>query len=265
MVHGLRIKNGFITQLPGFFPGISFRFSDKLTVLFSPNAGGKSSILKIVKAYCGIPPDKGGWTRINHPLSLGATEKHHFPMVYKEFSPGHCEAEVIWDGTPVFFNEGDTKIDKWAWFTHEEISSEDGMTSEEEHMNILVDNPSSGQYRINKMNKLFNLLKTPPNFKMQPCFGNSQERSELAYFKSLPVNGKITLLLDEPERALSVPKQMEMFKLLEQMSEEHQIIIATHSPFVLFNINAKFINLEEGYDRKCINIFKECVKGLENV
>jgi predicted ATPase len=85
------------------------------------------------------------------------------------------------------------------------------------------------------------------------------------YFRSLPRNQKVTLLLDEPERALSVPKQMEMFKLLERMSEEYQIIIATHSPFVLFNINANFINLEEGYDKKCINIFKECVEGLKNV
>lgn len=265
MIHGLKINTGFATQLPGFFPGITFNFSDKLNVLFGQNASGKSTILKIIKAYCGIPLENGGWSRVNHPLSLGATAKHHFPMVYKEFTPGHCEAIVLWDGTPTFFNEGDTKIDKWAWFTHKDISSEDGMTSETDHMNNLVDNPSSGQYRINKMNKLFNLLKHPPNLTEYVPEGNSQERAEVDYFRSLPRIGKPTLLLDEPERALSVPKQVEIFKLLERMSEEYQIIIATHSPFVLFNINANFINLEEGYDKKCINIFKECVEGLKNV
>lgn len=262
MVSGIKILNGFATQLPGFHPGIEFKFSDRLNVLFGQNGSGKSSILKIIKGYCGIPLENGGWTRVNHPLLLGATNANQFPWVYKEITPGHCEANVYWDGTPTFFNEGDTKIDKWAWFTHKDISSEDGMTSEMDHMNSLVDNPSSGQYRIKKMNKLFNLLKTPPNITEYVPGGNSQQVAEVNYFRSLPRNGKPTILLDEPERALSVPKQREMFKLLETMSEEYQIIIATHSPFVLFNIDANFINLEDGYDKKCIDIFKECVKGL---
>lgn len=263
MIKGLKIKNGYVTQLPGFHPGIVFNFTDKLNVLFGQNGSGKSSILKIAKAYSGIPLENGGWSRINHPLSLGASNADHFPFAYKEFSPGKCEADVLWDGTPTFFNEGNTHIDKWAWFTHKDISSQDGMTSEVDHMDNLVENPSSGQFRIKQMNKLFNMLKTPPNLKELPpnADGNQQQQAELAYFRRLPGGGKITLLLDEPERALSVPKQIEMFKLLEKMSDEYQIIIATHSPFVLFNIEANFINLEPGYDKKCVEIFRECVNG----
>lgn len=263
MISAIRINNGFATELPGFSPGCVFQFTPKLNVLFGQNGSGKSTILKIIKSYCGIPQEKGGWSRVNHPLALGATHKSHFPWVYKEFSPGHCEADVVWDGTPTFFNEGDTKIDKWAWFTHKDISSEDGMSSEVDHMNNLVDNPSSGQYRIKKMNKLFNLLKTPPNILEYEQNSNSQQISEVDYFRSLPRTGKVTLLLDEPERALSVPKQRDMFKLLQDMSEDYQIIIATHSPFVLFGVEGNFINLEEGYDQKCIEIFKECVEGIK--
>lgn len=265
MISAIRIKNGFATQLPGFSPGCVFEFSPKLNVLFGQNGSGKSTILKIIKSYCGIPNEKGGWSRINHPLSLGATNKNHFPFVYREFSPGHCEADVGWDGTPTFFNEGDTKIDKWAWFTHTEIASEDGMTSEAEHMDNLVDNPSSGQYRIRKMNKLFNLMKQPPDIVKYIPGGNSQQVAEVDYFRSLPRTGRVTILLDEPERALSVPKQREMFKLLQDMAEDYQIIIATHSPFVLFGIDANFINLEQDYDKKCIEIFKECVDEIKNV
>lgn len=261
MIHSVKILNGFATKLQGFHPGIQFNFNDKLNVLFGINGSGKSTILKIIKAYSGIPPEKGGWTRINDPLCLGANIASHFPYAYKEFSPGHCEAIVQWDGTPTFFNEGDTRIDKWAWFTSSEISSEDGMTSEAEHMNALIDSPSSGEYRIKKLNKLFNLLEKPPMHKL-PHNANNQQRAEFDYYRSLPKNGKVTLLLDEPERALSVPKQLELFKLLEKMSDRYQIIIATHSPFVLFDIDANFINMEEGYDQVCKDIFKDCVNKL---
>lgn len=262
MIHGIKLFNGYITELPGFGVNKIFTFSDKLNVLFGTNGCGKSSILKVIKAYCGIPLEMGGWTRVNHPLSLGATAVNHFPWVYKEFSPGHCEAAVLWDGTPTFFNEGDVKIDKWAWFTHKDISSQDGMSSDKDHMDNLAENPSSGEYRMKKLNKLFNLLKNPPNILEYPPQSNSQQIAEVNYFRTLPRNGKLTLILDEPERALSIPKQIELFKLLEEMAEHYQIIIATHSPFVLFDIKANFITLEDGYDEQCKDIFRNCVEKL---
>lgn len=262
MISHITVKNGFFTTMPGFYPGITFKFNPKLNVLFGKNGSGKSSILKMLKAYCGIPLESGGWTRISSHLALGAGGKHHFPWVYREYSPGHCECDVGWDGTPTFFNEGDTKIDKWAWFTHHDISSEDGMTSEVDHMQNLIENPSSGQYRMKKLNKLFNLLGTPPNIR-EYVSGHPAQVGEVDYFRSLPSTGRVTLIMDEPERALSVPKQMELFRLLEKMSEKYQIIIATHSPFVLFESSPYVINLEEGYDKECIEIFKNCVASLE--
>jgi len=259
MVHSIKINTGFLTQLPGFYPGIEFKFDERLTVLFGQNGSGKSSILKCIKAYCGIPLENGGWSRINSELALGAQVREHFPFVYREFSPGHCECRLDWDGSPTFVNEGDVKIDKWAWFTHKDISSEDGMSSDVDHMQNLIDNPSSGQYRLKKLNKLFNMLKTPPVL-TQYVSDHPAQRAEVDYYRSLPRNGKITLILDEPERALSLPKQMELFKLLKEMSNDYQIIIATHSPFILFEDGVNILNIEEGYDKQCIEIFKQCVK-----
>lgn len=262
MVSHITIKNGFFTKMPGFYPGITFNFTPTLNVLFGQNGSGKSSILKMIKAYCGIPLEKGGWSRISDPLSLGANCKEHFPTVYEEYSPGHCRCDVGWDGTASFFNEGDAKIDKWAWFTHTDIASEDGMTTETEHMQNLIDNPSSGQYRIKKLNKLFDMLKTPPDLR-QYVSSHHVQVAEVDYIRSLRHTGRVTLLLDEPERALSVPKQIELFQLLERMAEQYQIIMATHSPFVLFESSPNIINLEEGYDKACIEIFKNCVAKLD--
>jgi len=262
MINGIQILTGYLTGMPNFYPGIQFEFDPKLTVFYGSNGCGKTSILKMLKAYCGIPLEKGGWSRISDVLALGANSKNHFPMVYREYSPGHSECRVAWDGTPTFFNEGDVKIDKWGWFTHKEILSEDGMSTEEEQMQLLIDNPSAGQYRLRKLNKLFNMAKNPPNL-IDPPTPHIAHIAETEYIRSLPRTGRVTLLLDEPERALSVPKQMELFKLLEKMSDEYQIIVATHSPFVLFGTKCKLYNLQPGYDEECKKIFRECVKKIE--
>lgn len=258
MVSGIKIINGYLTQLPGFHEGKTFQFSEGMNVLFGPNGCGKSSVLKMIKAYCGIPDGKGGWSRISSELALGAQVQNHFPWVYRAYSPGQSDCFVIWDGTPTFFNEGDVKVDQWAWFTHKEILSEDGMTTEAEQMDVMAAKPSSGQYRMGKLNKLFNMLRNPPNL-LNPVCSHPTQRAEQLYIQSLPRDGKVTLILDEPERALSLPKQLELFKLLEQMSNDFQIIIATHSPFVLFDLKAKLFDIQEGYVSECLNIFDECL------
>lgn len=222
---------------------------------------GKSSILKMLKAYCGIPNGYAGWSRISSELALGAQCKSHFPWVYRAYSPGQSDCIVGWDGTATFYNEGDVKIDQWAWFTHKEISSEDGMTTEEEHMDAMIEKPSSGQYRMKKLNKLFNMLKTPPDL-TKYVSSHPAQVGEVDYIRSLPRTGRVTLLLDEPERALSLPKQMELFALLKKMSKDYQIIVATHSPFVcLMDLDAKIYDIEAGYSDECRNIIENLVNN----
>jgi predicted ATP-dependent endonuclease of OLD family len=159
-----------------------------------------------------------------------------------------------------FYNDGDTKIDQWAWFTHNEILSEDGMTTEKEQFQYLMDKPSSGQYRMIKLNKLLNMAKNPPDL-TQYVSAHPTQRAESDYIRTLPRNGKPTLILDEPERALSLPKQLELFNLLNDLTKDYQIIIATHSPFVLFQNNMKIFDIEEGYSSKCLDIFQNCVNN----
>lgn len=253
MIKGIKVINGFFTELPGFKPNEIFEFHDGLNVLFGPNGCGKTSLLKMLKAYCGIPNDKAGWSRISDPISLGTQSKSHFPYAYRQYSPGHSDCIVLWDGTPSFYNEGNINLDQWAWFTHNSILSEDGMTTEQEMFDYMAERPSSGQFRIKKLNKLFNMLKKPPSLtNVHPDMPD--QRAEVEYIKSLNPTGRITLLLDEPERALSLPKQVELFKLLEEKSSEYQIIIATHSPFVLYDLKGKIFDLHKGYVDECINI-----------
>lgn len=259
MISHIKILNGFTSELPNFHQGIEYHFPEGLTILSGPNGCGKTSILKMIKAYCGIPNGFAGWSRISSELALGAQQKSHFPWVYRAYSPGQSDCIVGWDGTPTFYNEGDVKIDQWAWFTNKEISSEDGMTTEAEHMEAMIEKPSSGQYRLKKLNKLFNMLKNPPDL-TKYISQHPAQIGEVDYIRSLPRTGRVTLLLDEPERALSLPKQMELFALLKKMSKDYQIIVATHSPFVcLMDLDAKIYDIENGYSAECKGIIEKLV------
>ena len=260
MIHGIKILNGFLTEMPNFHVGKTFNFTDGLNVFFGQNGCGKSSILKMLKAYCGI--EKGGWSKINDPLCLGAQSQGHFPWVYRAFSPASSDCQVLWDGVASFYNDGDVKIDQWAWFTHNAILSEDGMSTEKEQMQLLIDKPSSGQYRMLKINKLLTMMENPPDLTKIPV-SHPTQIAEQNYIKTLPRNGKPTLLLDEPERALSLPKQLELFGLLSSLTDKYQIIVATHSPFVLFGLDANIFDIEPGYVNKCVELIKEqTLKGI---
>lgn len=262
MISGLQFKTGFPLKLEHIGSRI-FEFTDGLNVLFAKNGEGKSVCLHTMKGYCGIPNNTGGWTRINEPNKLGASNMNHFPYVYRRFTPSNCDAWVGWDGTPTFFNDGDIKVDS-TFFFDKDRQSADGITSSGEQFEALAEKPSSGQYRIQRINKVMQVIQHPPDLTKAPDFVHDKgaAMSEIAYIASLPKTGKMTLLLDEPERALALPKQRELFDMLVDLSKQFQIIIATHSPFVLFVKGANIIDINEGYADECRNIIKESAKSF---
>lgn len=74
---------------------------------------------------------------------------------------------------------------------------------------------------------------------------NSNGETALQYFKT-KVKSKTLYCLDEPENSLSPTLQLELVKLLEKRAyeEECQLIIATHSPFLLAMRGAKIYDLD---------------------
>lgn len=249
MIKNFQMLSGFATQLSGVSNKV-FEFTEGFNCLYGPNGSGKSTVLKTIKAYSAIK--QGGWSKLSKEIELPASDPSHFPHSYTTFSPGNCSANVDWDGTPSFFNEGDVKVDGMSWFFDDSKLSEDGITTGDEQLEYMAEKPSSGQYRMKKLNKIFNMLENPPRL--------TGTTSEAKYIKTLTRNGKVSVLLDEPERALSLPKQMELFELLSEMSKDYQIIVATHCPFILFQDDVKIFDFEDGYSQTCLDIFKNCVK-----
>lgn len=257
MIKKALVAKGFAAELPALQKRI-FEFSDGLNVLFGSNGCGKSTLLKCMKAYCGLK--HAGWSKISDFNMLGASGRGNFPFVYRAYTPnGDCDTHVEWDGTATFFNDSDLRIDDMAWFYNKDILAREGLTTEEEQMMILAEKPSAGQTRIRKLNKIFNLAANPPDFLNDKLPNNhAVERAEVEYIKSLPNTGRITIMLDEPEKSLSIPKQIELFQLLKSFQDRFQIIISTHSPFILFENDVKIFDMEPGYIDTCKKTIKDC-------
>lgn len=267
MIRSIKFIEGFPLNLP-CIGAKTFNFTSGINVLYGTNGTGKSVILNTIKAYCGI--EKGGWSKINDPAAIGTAflgkmrEAEDFPHAYKQLSPSMSKANVDWDGIPSFFNDGDIKVSDTFFFQNIGQSS-DGITSEEEQFESLINKPSSGQYRASKINKILNMIKQGIPYSeidtIPTKYSNrmAAER-ELSYWRFLRKfkNGSVpTILLDEPERALSLPRQKDFFLgVIPELLKDKQVIMATHSPFALFIPNANIIEMEDGYKNECLESFK---------
>ncbi len=247
MIESIYFKSGYPTHIPTI-GNKQFNFKPGINILFGPNGCGKSTILRTLKAYCGIA--SGGWTFFNDPMRLPSSQ---FPFGYLGLTPSRTEAVVAWDGTPSFFNDGDIKVDD-TFFYMSTRSSDDGITSEAEQMDTLAKKPSSGQYRIKKVNQVFNMIRNVPSLTAGDIPAGYNQRDclkELEYWNHLSKTGPQTILLDEPERALSIPLQRTLFFEILPQFKDLQLIIATHSIFCLKMIDANFVEFDSDYIKQC--------------
>lgn len=240
--------------------GRKFEFTPGLSVIFGENGAMKSSLLKTMAAYSGI--EKGGWQTINDPAKLAANSLSHFPHVYRRFAPGNTDAIIVKDSSPVFYNDSDSvKKNDTSFFYSSANQSDDGLTTEAEQMSILMAKPSSGQFRIHKINTIMEALKTPPNLTVVPSHIIDKQKAllEVEYLSKLPNQNRMTVLLDEPEKALFLPKQLELFNSLKELAKYFQVIIVTHSPFILFLDDINLIDLVPGSSKVCRDLIKKQV------
>lgn len=272
MIYDLKFKSGFPLEIP-YLQNRTFEFTDKFNVLFGNTGTHKSTSLKTMAAYCGI--EKGGWNQISNPAKLASKMITHFPYVYRAYTPSNIDADVTWDGAATFYNDSEAlNKNDFTWFFDNEKLSADGITSSGEQLDIMAEKPSSGQYRMHKINRILKIIREEPNLMTIPENYADKEaaQAEIDYIMALreagkrhnmPNTSKKTLLFDEPEKALSLSKQFDLFGVLDKLSNHFQVIIATHSPFILYYPNANIIDMQEGYSDECRKLIETQIKSFK--
>lgn len=248
MITSFKATSGYAAALPVFSRAVLFE--PGLNIVFGPNGCGKSTMLRIMAAYCGIK--NGGWTRISSALDMFSVEKTTYPHKLAVLERrGECQADVAWDGTPTFFNHS-TADNPGLDVMMDEEDSADGITGYAEGIQLMGNRVSQGQRRLTKLNRIAGMLKQPPRIdtvdeSRGPNYG---AREFVEYMASLGQAGPSTVLFDEPDRSLATEHQMMLWgMILPKLAAKYQVIVAAHSwiPLMIKYARVNIIDLDPGY------------------
>jgi len=213
--------------------GRVFNFEKGFNVIVGPNGSGKSSLITLLKhIYC-----------CNNSLTTLTT----IPNFYTKLSANCFKLDA----------------DPTLMFDYNRLNKSDnvGCNSSRTEMLALYENQrlSSGEVKMNNIMFLKNIIeneckkenyiKEVSGLKKHFYF-NSEYEPKLHYI----------VIADEPENSMQFKLQKRFFDDMANewvsIKEQVQIIIASHSPFIL-NRDANYIEMEEGFLEQSVKLFKE--------
>lgn len=255
-----------------------FVFStDKINIIYGPNASGKSTILKTIAAYalCGDERQFDGYTNIKcfEPISYGFGQIPTYDILCSKIErKAGNQAKINWDGNTVYYHN----------YTHRQNngSADDlvgtifGSFGNAAAFELTKSTISDGTQSLYIFNQLYNIAKD--NIHVTDLFNISLEHendiwrscyeTNIEYLKKqyIPGTNQNTILLDEIDRSLDVFNTAIIYKQLLPMLQSvnnHQIIAVTHSPLVLSKTicpddKYNIISMDDAYTNKVINVFK---------
>jgi hypothetical protein len=262
----------FAAKLEAFRRGkrhVRYDFAPGLNILFGPNGCGKSTMLRALAGYSFVDPRAAeGWTAAPRPIALPLDFNYktndYYDVVCDRFSP--VRAEIAWSGSPTFFCDFSAFDGKPA-----ELGMT-GLLDVMEEMMLMRDKSSGGEKRWLVLKRALDRIERPPdvialaergkvgvNDVWRDCADAFIRRVLEIRNDFVGADGhKITALLDEPDKNLSVLNQSIVWDKIHRWCSNAgvQVIASSHSPFALIAPGAKMHDMIPGYVDECLSLFK---------
>lgn len=246
MIYELQVRNPKKTPVPHwhkvkFLQGIdNIEFEPGLNIIYGPNGSGKSTLLTAlaILLHCW----RTNWPRV----TKDSISDFLRPL-------GLCDGLLIdHDGSPARYlgvNEPGFPPEKGVKEQKLVLKATRDMAGKS------VVNMSHGQASIRK---LIQFLKAKPE-RVKYGFSRAKATPKWAPIyevgieslkntrKERSVSKQQVILLDEVDRSLDFAKQAGVWKQLRLLAKDHQIIIASHSPFAVANPGAHYIETTDHY------------------
>jgi len=242
---------------------VTFNFTDGVNVITGRNGAGKSVLLKILKWSCGIGKD-ATYARMIHPMEISKGFLTHEYYTVPEYCAVQLKnrelpkSTIDWDGsivhylTPEFFNPTNiwTRLDSPLPKGRELFSGIEAIAG-------MITKNSAGEKSIHLLTKLYEL-----HTDYDPPLTNVNDvwlRADTIYqdwVKSLPKDGKPTLLIDELDHHLDIDNQKVYWDYINHLAKKWQVIVVSHSAFAFMRTDVNHIPLDKKYLKSVQQIFK---------
>lgn len=263
--YGRNIKDIFVDQVEDGYKcerarealiGREIEFStDKINVIYGPNASGKSTILQTIAAHalCGSEKNFDGFTNLMcyQPSAfwfLGNNKPEIVDIKSQIVSKAGNDAIVKWDGCPVYYHNYTNRRNTGSIEDFE--GSCFGGIADEALFQMNKHEMSAGMQMMRIFDNLFNIAEKCPTtdmlineteHQMKHCNDHWQKIYQLQvdYIKTIYKEGtthQMTFLLDEVDKSLDLVSTAMLFKrIIPELKKinNSQIIIVTHSPIIL--------------------------------
>lgn len=230
----------YLKQLKSFKNGKEFLFKEGVNIIVGENGSGKSTLLKLIRKYLLLD---------DMECSIGAFNSN-INALYEGFSDNFL------DGVDVY---ADYTKNSFRLVHSGERSDNQSMSSVENFSAFISQKQSStGEGVVIALNSLFNyifgekmnLTYNYSKFKKKGCYDKYYE-----YTQSHKIEGnEFTILMDEPDRNLSLENINHIKGILSFHKPQTQIIAVIHNPLLIYNLSSNkdinFIEMNRGYIKK---------------
>lgn len=251
MINSVSIKNiikaplGYLGSVPALKEGTTIDFKPGVNIIVGENGCGKSTLLNLIRIY------------------TLCKENEYSKMANNSMHTLCSWADTFNDGIDVF---ADYELVVFNMILFDSSTTDDmKMCSFENFAQTFHSmNSSTGEQLLYAIQKLFKImfskdtnLKFPIDELNQYIENTTGERAicyqkMLDYYKSHTIKpdeksrNPITVIMDEPDRNLSVQNLIEIYKILSNPREDIQLIVTLHNPILISKLSKlEYVNVIE--------------------